>query len=59
MFAAFNQRDFLQAVIDEPEYYKTCVTLFMCGTVFATEVLTLFSFGLRPGAAAAARRRLR
>jgi peptide/nickel transport system substrate-binding protein len=35
--AAFNQQDFLQAVIGDPEYYKTCPALFICGTTFATD----------------------
>src|SRR5258708_15123314 len=32
---AFNQEDFLKAVIGDPRYYKTCKALFMCGTPFA------------------------
>ena len=36
-FAAFNQQDFLQAVIGDPEYYKTCPALFICGAAFATD----------------------
>jgi len=39
-FAAFNQQDFLQAVIGDSKYYKTCVALFICGTTFATETGT-------------------
>ena len=39
-FAAFNQQDFLQAVIGDPKYYKTCVALFICGTTFATDAGT-------------------
>jgi peptide/nickel transport system substrate-binding protein len=38
--AAFNQQDFLQAVIGDPKYYKTCMALFICGTTFATEAGT-------------------
>ena len=29
---AFNQEDFLKAVIGDPAYYKTCKALFVCGT---------------------------
>ena len=29
---AFNQEDFLQAVIGNPEYYKVCKAMFICGT---------------------------
>lgn len=36
-FAAFNQEDFLKAVIGEAEYYKTCTALFICGTTFASD----------------------
>ena len=36
-FAAFNQQDFLQAQIGDPQYYKTCTALFICGTTFATD----------------------
>jgi peptide/nickel transport system substrate-binding protein len=36
-FAAFNQKDFLQAQIGDPEYYKECVDLFICGTALASE----------------------
>jgi peptide/nickel transport system substrate-binding protein len=35
-FAAFNQQDFLQAQIGDPQYYKVCTTVFICGTPFAT-----------------------
>ena len=34
-FAAFNQQDFLQAVIGDPEFYTICPALFVCGTTFA------------------------
>ena len=33
---AFNQEDFLKAVIGDPRYYKTCKALFMCDTPFAS-----------------------
>ncbi|HYM33358.1 MAG TPA: ABC transporter substrate-binding protein [Candidatus Cybelea sp.] len=36
-FAAFNQQDFLQAVIGNPDYYKVCPDLFICGTPYATD----------------------
>lgn len=34
---AFNQKDFLDGVIGNPDYYKECRALFICGTPFATE----------------------
>ncbi len=34
---AFNQKDFLDGVIGNPEYYKECKAMFVCGTTFATE----------------------
>src|SRR5713226_6132350 len=36
-FAAFNQQDFLQAVIGDPEFYTICPALFICGTTFASD----------------------
>lgn len=33
---AFNQEDFLKAVIGDPKYYKTCKALFMCDTPLAS-----------------------
>lgn len=33
---AFNQEDFLKAVIGDPKYYKTCKAIFMCDTPFAS-----------------------
>jgi peptide/nickel transport system substrate-binding protein len=33
---AFNQKDFLDAVIGNPEYYVTCKSLYPCGSQFAT-----------------------
>jgi peptide/nickel transport system substrate-binding protein len=35
--AALNQEDFLQAVIGDPRYYKTCPAMFICDTPFATD----------------------
>ncbi|HXJ82589.1 MAG TPA: ABC transporter substrate-binding protein [Candidatus Methylomirabilis sp.] len=29
---AFNQKDFLEAVIGDPQYYKVCKAMFVCGT---------------------------
>jgi peptide/nickel transport system substrate-binding protein len=29
---AFNQKDFLQGVIGDPQYYKVCKAMFVCGT---------------------------
>ncbi len=37
LWYAFNQKDFLDAVIGDPEYYKTCKAMFVCGTALATE----------------------
>jgi peptide/nickel transport system substrate-binding protein len=34
---AFNQKDFLDATIGNPEYYKTCKALFVCGTQLASD----------------------
>lgn len=34
---AFNQEDFMQAVIGNPEYQKNCKAMFICGTPLATE----------------------
>ncbi|MGH7353301.1 MAG: ABC transporter substrate-binding protein, partial [Candidatus Rokuibacteriota bacterium] len=36
LFYAFNQEDFLKAVIGDPTYYKTCKSFFPCGTPLAT-----------------------
>jgi peptide/nickel transport system substrate-binding protein len=33
---AFNQKDFLDATIGDPEYYRVCKAMFICGTPFAT-----------------------
>jgi peptide/nickel transport system substrate-binding protein len=37
LWYAFNQKDFLQAVIGDPTYYKTCKAMFVCGTPLASE----------------------
>ena len=34
---AFNQEDFLKAVIGDPNYYKVCKAPFICGTPLASE----------------------
>jgi peptide/nickel transport system substrate-binding protein len=34
---AFNQEDFLEAVIGGPEFYKVCKSYFPCGTAFSSE----------------------
>ncbi|HVY44090.1 MAG TPA: ABC transporter substrate-binding protein [Hyphomicrobiaceae bacterium] len=34
---AFNQEDFLKAVVGSPEYYKVCKAMFVCGTPLETE----------------------
>jgi peptide/nickel transport system substrate-binding protein len=37
LWYAFNQKDFLQAVIGDPEYYRVCKAMFGCGTALASE----------------------
>jgi len=37
-FLAMNQKDVLDALIGNPEYYKICGAYFMCGTPLATDV---------------------
>jgi peptide/nickel transport system substrate-binding protein len=34
---SMRQEDFLNAVIGDPKYYKTCAAMFVCGTTFATD----------------------
>src|SRR5215470_9571337 len=34
---AFNQEDFLKAVVGDPKYYKVCNSYFPCGTPFSSE----------------------
>ena len=34
---AFNQEDFLEAAIGDPNYYQTCKAMFVCGLPFETE----------------------
>jgi peptide/nickel transport system substrate-binding protein len=37
LWYAFNQRDFLSAVVGDPAYYTLCKAYFICGTKFASE----------------------
>jgi peptide/nickel transport system substrate-binding protein len=37
LWYAFNQEDFLKAVVGDPEYYKVCKALFPCGTPLASQ----------------------
>ena len=37
LFYAFNQEDFLRAVIGDSEFYKLCVSYFPCGTALSSE----------------------
>src|SRR3954469_9656143 len=37
LFYAFNQKDFLDATIGNPEYYKVCKAMFVCGSPMGTE----------------------
>ena len=37
LFYAFNQKDFLEATIGNPDYYKLCKAMFVCGTALASE----------------------
>jgi peptide/nickel transport system substrate-binding protein len=36
LWYAFNQMDFLQAAVGDPEYFKVCKSLFPCGTPLAS-----------------------
>ncbi len=36
VFYAFNQEDFLKGVIGDPQYYKTCLSFFPCGSPLYT-----------------------
>ena len=36
LWYAFNTEDFVKAVVGDPEYYKTCKELFVCGTTYAS-----------------------
>jgi peptide/nickel transport system substrate-binding protein len=37
-FMAMNQKDVLDALVGNPEYYKICGAVFICGTPLATDV---------------------
>jgi len=37
VLAAIQQEDFLKAVVGDPDYYKTCPAMFVCGTPLATD----------------------
>ncbi|KAB2849399.1 MAG: ABC transporter substrate-binding protein [Hyphomicrobiaceae bacterium] len=37
LWYAFNQKDFLDGVIGNPDYYKTCKAMFVCGTALASD----------------------
>ena len=37
LWYAFNQQDFLKAVVGNPAYYKVCKAMFVCGTSLASE----------------------
>jgi peptide/nickel transport system substrate-binding protein len=37
LFYAFNQEDFLKAVVGEPKYYRVCRSIYPCGTPLATD----------------------
>jgi peptide/nickel transport system substrate-binding protein len=37
LWYAFNQEDFLKAVIGDPTYYKACKAMFVCGATLASE----------------------
>jgi len=37
LWYAFNQKDFLEAAIGNPKYYKVCKSMFPCGTALASD----------------------
>jgi peptide/nickel transport system substrate-binding protein len=37
LWYAFNQKDFLQAVIGDPTYFKVCKAMFVCGSANASD----------------------
>ena len=55
-FMALRQQDFLEAVVGNPQYWRTCKALFTCGSPLATEV---GMDGLLEGNAEKARQMLR
>ena len=34
---AFNQKDFVEAVVGDPKYYKVCISYFPCGSALSTD----------------------
>ena len=40
--AAIQQEDFLKAVIGDPDWYKVCPAMFVCGAPLATSAGTVF-----------------
>ena len=36
-FTALKQQDFLEAVVGDPKYWRTCKALFTCGSPLATQ----------------------
>src|SRR5262249_8636798 len=36
LWYAFNQKDFLEAAIGNPDYYKVCKSMFPCGTALSS-----------------------
>ena len=61
LWYAFNQKDFLEAVIGDPTYYKTCKAMFVCGSAMATDagMERLAGIELPEGARSSERSRLR
>ena len=37
LWYAFNQKDFVDAVVGDPAYYKLCKAMFVCGTALASD----------------------
>ena len=59
-FLAMNQKDVLDALIGNPEYYKICGAFFVCGTPLATDVGSeAAGQGQRHGGSQEAARRIR
>lgn len=36
LLSLVNQEDYLQAIVGDPRFFKTCVTIYMCGSAFDT-----------------------
>ena len=59
-FLAMNQKDVLDALVGNPEYYKICGAFFVCGTPLATDVGSeIAGQGQRHGGSQEAARRIR